>query len=137
MLSQTLCRLLSKRTQANNVAFLPSFGGRPRIAAYNANLRHSNLLRANSLVSQVPTISGYQKGLRRIAPEGVAALEAAPNDDERAHAFGEPPRRQAIVNVDGAIPASRRRSPKACRHLYIPTEKLDRGWATICMRATR
>ena len=38
------------------------------------------------IVSQVPTISGYQQGLRRVAPEAVAALEAALNDDERARA---------------------------------------------------
>jgi hypothetical protein len=48
-----------------------------------------------------------------------------------AHACGEPPRRQPIVNVDGTIPASRRRSPTARRHLYRPTEQLDRGWAPI------
>jgi dienelactone hydrolase len=28
------------------------------------------------VVSQVPTISGYQQGLRRVAPEGVVALAA-------------------------------------------------------------
>src|SRR5712671_6079485 len=32
---------------------------------------------------------------------------------------------------DGVIPASRRRSPTACRHLYRPTEKMDRGWVPI------
>jgi uncharacterized protein len=60
------------------------------------------------VVAQVPTISGYQQGLRRIAPEGVAALEAALNDDERAQLSGEPPRRQAIVSGDGAVPAAYR-----------------------------
>jgi dienelactone hydrolase len=58
------------------------------------------------VVSQVPTISGYQQGLRRVSPEGVEALEAVLNDDERAQARGEPPRRQAIVTADTAIPAS-------------------------------
>src|SRR6202140_4839277 len=60
------------------------------------------------VVSQVPTISGYQQGLRRVATEGIAALEAALNDDERAQARGEPPRRQAVVSEDTAIPASYR-----------------------------
>jgi hypothetical protein len=60
------------------------------------------------VVAQVPTISGYQQGLRRVAPEGIAALEAALNDDERAQLSGEPPRRQAIVSADGAIPAAYR-----------------------------
>jgi hypothetical protein len=132
VLYQTPCRPLSKRTQANNVAFPPSFGGR-RVSQRTTPIYAIPFFcgRIACVVSQVPTISGYQQGLRRIAPEGVAALEAAPNDDERAQACGEPPRRQAIVNVDGAIPASRRRSPTACRHLYRPTEKLDRGWAPI------
>ena len=60
------------------------------------------------VVAQVPTISGYQQGLRRIAPEGVAALEAALNDDERAQLRGEPPRRQSIVSADSAVPAAYR-----------------------------
>src|SRR5580704_13160490 len=60
------------------------------------------------VVSQVPTISGYQQGQRRIAPEDVAALEAALDDDERAQARGEPPRRQAIVSADTTMPASYR-----------------------------
>jgi fermentation-respiration switch protein FrsA (DUF1100 family) len=60
------------------------------------------------VVAQVPTISGYQQGLRRIAPESVAALEAAFNDDERAQLRGEPPRRQAIVSADSAVPAAYR-----------------------------
>ena len=59
-------------------------------------------------VAQVPTISGYQQGLRRIAPESVAALEGALNDDERAQLRGEPPRCQAIVNADSAVLAAYR-----------------------------
>jgi uncharacterized protein len=58
------------------------------------------------VVAQVPTISGYQQGLRRVAPEGVAALEAALDEDERAQARGDPPRRQAVVNADTALPAA-------------------------------
>ena len=60
------------------------------------------------VVAQVPTISGYQQGLRRVAPEGIAALEAALNDDERAQLSGEPPRRQTTVSADGAVPAAYR-----------------------------
>jgi fermentation-respiration switch protein FrsA (DUF1100 family) len=60
------------------------------------------------IVAQVPTISGYQQGLRRIAPESVAALEGALNDDERAQLRGEPPRCQPIVNADSAVPAAYR-----------------------------
>src|ERR1700720_646241 len=87
VLYQTLCRPLSKRTQANNVAFPPSFGGR-RVSQRTTPIYAIPIFcgRIACVVSQKPTISGYQQGLRRIAPEGVAALEAAPNDDERAHA---------------------------------------------------
>jgi hypothetical protein len=54
------------------------------------------------LSRKCPTISGYLQGLRRIAAESVAALEAALTDDERAQARGEPPRCQAVVSADGA-----------------------------------
>jgi uncharacterized protein len=60
------------------------------------------------VVSQVPTISGYQQALRRIAPEGIAALEAALDDEERSQARGEPLRRQAVVSADTTLPASYR-----------------------------
>ena len=60
------------------------------------------------VVAQVPTISGYEQGLRRVPPEGVGALESALNDDERAQARGEAPRRQAIVSADPAVPAAYR-----------------------------
>jgi hypothetical protein len=46
----------------------------------------------------VPTISAYQQDLRRVAPEGIAALEAPPNDDERANACGEPPRYPCLAS---------------------------------------
>ena len=60
------------------------------------------------VVAQVPTISGYQQGLRRIVPEGVAGLEKAFSDDERSRAKGEPPRMQAIVSADRDKPAAYR-----------------------------
>jgi uncharacterized protein len=60
------------------------------------------------VVSQVPTISGYEQGLRRVPPDGVAALDAALNDDERAQARGEPPRLQAVVSRDAGIAAAYR-----------------------------
>src|ERR1700736_61979 len=74
------------------------------------------------VVAQVPTISGYQQGLRRVAPEGVATLGAALDEERRAQgrgapprrphgraqARGEPPRRQAVVSADNALPAAYR-----------------------------
>jgi fermentation-respiration switch protein FrsA (DUF1100 family) len=64
--------------------------------------------RVACVVAQVPTISGYEQGSRRVAPESIAALEAALDDDERAQARGESPRLQAIVNKDMSVPASYR-----------------------------
>jgi uncharacterized protein len=64
--------------------------------------------RVGCVVSQVPTISGYQQGLRRVAPDAVAALDAMFNDDLRAEARGEPPRMQAIVSADRKTPAAYR-----------------------------
>jgi cephalosporin-C deacetylase-like acetyl esterase len=64
--------------------------------------------RLRAVVAQVPTISGFEQGLRRIPPDGVAALEAAFDEDERAQARGEAPRYQAIVDADPAVPASYR-----------------------------
>ena len=64
--------------------------------------------RLRCIVAQVPTISGYEQGLRRVPPDAVAALEAAFDEDERERARGEPPRYQTIVSADPAVPASYR-----------------------------
>jgi len=64
--------------------------------------------RLRCIVAQVPTISGYEQGLRRIAPENVGAVEEAFSEDERAQLRGEPPRRQAIVSDNPSIAASYR-----------------------------
>jgi hypothetical protein len=64
--------------------------------------------RLKCVVAQVPTISGYEQGLRRIPPENVAAIEQAFADDDRGQLRGEPQRRQAIVSADPAVPAAYR-----------------------------
>ncbi len=60
------------------------------------------------VVAQVPTISGYEQGLRRVSPDATPALEHAFNEDERARSRGEPPRRQAVVSVDVSVAAAYR-----------------------------
>ena len=88
------------------------------------------------IVAQVPTISGYQQGLRRIAPESVAALEGALNDDERAQLRGEPPRCQAIVNADSAVPAAYR--TKEAIDFYLQPLGDGTKWKnTVTARSTR
>jgi fermentation-respiration switch protein FrsA (DUF1100 family) len=64
--------------------------------------------RIRAVVSQVPTISGYEQGLRRVPPDAVAALERQFDEDERAQFRGEPPGRQHVVSDDPSIPASYR-----------------------------
>jgi uncharacterized protein len=64
--------------------------------------------RLRAVVAQVPTISGYEQSLRRIAPDQQAALEAAFIDDERRQFGGEPPATQAVVSADPATPAAYR-----------------------------
>jgi len=93
------------------------------------------------VVAQVPTISGYQQGLRRVAPEGIAALEAALNDDERAQLSGEPPRRQrSLVRMVPYQPHTEpkkrlififSRSAKA-RNGRMPSQHAPPGWRA-CM----
>ena len=62
--------------------------------------------RLRAVVAQVPTISGFEQGLRRVAPDGIAALERAFAEDDRGQLRGEPLRRQLVVSDDLAIPAS-------------------------------
>ena len=64
--------------------------------------------RLRCIVSQVPTISGYEQGLRRVSPDALPALEHAFNEDERAQSRGEPPHRQAVVSGDLSVPAAYR-----------------------------
>jgi fermentation-respiration switch protein FrsA (DUF1100 family) len=62
--------------------------------------------RLRCIVAQVPTISGYEQGLRRIRPEGVAALEEAFAEDDRAQFRGEALHRQKVVSNDPSGPAA-------------------------------
>lgn len=91
--------------------------------------------RLRCVVAQVPTISGYEQGLRRIPPENVLALEEMFADDDRAQLRGEPPRRQAIVSADPAVPASYRATDAIDLYLQ-PTP--DGAWVNeVTVRSTR
>ncbi|WP_351234237.1 alpha/beta fold hydrolase [Streptomyces sp. NPDC002133] len=91
--------------------------------------------RLRCIVAQVPTISGYEQGLRRIPPEAVAQLEDSFIKDERAQFRGAPPRTQAIVSDDPAVPASYRTQDA----LEFYTQPLPIGvWEnTVTIRSTR
>ncbi|MDQ7809018.1 alpha/beta fold hydrolase [Amycolatopsis sp. A133] len=91
--------------------------------------------RLRCVVAQVPTISGYEQGLRRVPPDALAALEEAFAEDERAQYRGEPLRYQAIVGKDPAVPASYR-APDAIDFYLQP---LPEGvWENkVTVRSTR
>jgi uncharacterized protein len=91
--------------------------------------------RVRCVVAQVPTISGYEQGLRRIPPDAVAALEEAFAEDERQQSRGEPPQYQPIVSADHAVPAAYR-APDAIDFYLQPI--LEGTWEnTVTVRSTR
>ena len=79
--------------------------------------------RIRAVVSQVPTISGYEQGLRRVPPDALAAVEHPFDEDERAQFRGEPPRRQQVVGDDPSVPASYR--AKDAISFYLQPLPLD------------
>ena len=91
--------------------------------------------RLRAVVAQVPTISGYQQSLRRVAPDLVPALEAAFADDERRQFHGAPPATQAVVSADPSVPAAYR-SPDA---IAFYTQPVPEGvWENaVTLRSTR
>ncbi|OBR46258.1 alpha/beta hydrolase [Paraburkholderia tropica] len=62
--------------------------------------------RLKAIVSQVPTIDGHAAGLRRVTPQGVAALEARFDADEHAQLRGEAPATLQLVSEDATKPAA-------------------------------
>jgi fermentation-respiration switch protein FrsA (DUF1100 family) len=91
--------------------------------------------RLRCIVAQVPTISGYQQGLRRVSPDATPALEHAFNEDERAQLRGEPPRRQAIVSGDPSVPAAYR--SKDAIDFYLQPIPAGIWQNEITLRSTR
>jgi hypothetical protein len=66
--------------------------------------------RVKCVVSQVPTISGFEQGHRRVSPDALPAFLNLLEDDLRAQHRGEAPRMQAIANVDANVLAAYRSS---------------------------
>lgn len=91
--------------------------------------------RLRAVVAQVPTISGYQQSLRRIAPDQVAALEAAFAHDDRRQFQGAPPATRAVVSPDPSVPAAYH-APEAVSFYTQPVD--DGVWDNIVtLRSTR
>jgi fermentation-respiration switch protein FrsA (DUF1100 family) len=94
--------------------------------------------RIRAVVSQVPTISGFEQGLRRIPPDAIPALESAFAEDERAQFRGEPPRRQLIVSANPSVPASYRSKDAIDFYLQpIPSGIWENSVTTSSARAAR
>jgi fermentation-respiration switch protein FrsA (DUF1100 family) len=91
--------------------------------------------RLRAVVSQVPTISGFEQGLRRIPPDALPALEAAFSDDERGQLRGEPLRRQLIVSDNPAVPASYR--SKDAVEFYLQSLPAGAWENSVTIRSTR
>ena len=64
--------------------------------------------RIKTVVAQVPTISGYEAGLRRAKGDALKALEKQFDDDERAQLSGEPPQYWPVVSADPKVAAAYR-----------------------------
>lgn len=90
--------------------------------------------RIRAVVAQVPTISGYQQGLRRVPPAALRALEESFAADELAQLDGEEPHRIALVS-DGSIPAAYT-DPEAVSFYLQPLP--DGAWENnVTIRSTR
>jgi len=57
--------------------------------------------RVRCVVSQVPTISGYESGLRKTHPNNLRALQEFFAEDRLARLRGEPPRTMKEVGLEG------------------------------------
>lgn len=92
--------------------------------------------RVACVVSQVPTISGYDQGLRRVPPDSVRALEAAFDIEERSLFHGGKPSFQAVVSADASVAASYR-APDAVA-FYLQPLPASADWRNeVTTRSTR
>jgi fermentation-respiration switch protein FrsA (DUF1100 family) len=91
--------------------------------------------RLSAVVAQVPTISGFEQGLRRVPPEGIASLEGAFAEDDRGQLRGEPLRRQLIVSDDPTVPAAYR--SKEAINFYLQQTPPGIRENSVTIRSTR
>lgn len=91
--------------------------------------------RIRCVVAQVPTVSGFEQGRRRVAPVATIALEQRFAKDERAVFGGEEPARTAIVSADAAVAAAFR-DPEAIAFYTQPAAR--ESWINeVTLRSTR
>ncbi|NUT45693.1 MAG: alpha/beta hydrolase [Saccharothrix sp.] len=92
-------------------------------------------VRIKAVVSQVPTISGFEQWQRRVPPDRIAAFHLAQANDERAVAAGGEPLYQTSIGNDPADPALYS-SPDAVRfyHDLVPPGRENN---TVTVRSNR
>jgi len=91
--------------------------------------------RLRCIVSQVPTISGYEQGLRRVNPDMIPVLEEAFDADERAQLRGNGLAYQALVSADPAVPAAYRNAEAVAFYQQPVAEGMWENEVTL--RSTR
>lgn len=91
--------------------------------------------RIRCVVAQVPTISGYEQGRRRVSPDATPAIEAAIAEDERAMFGNAPPRETAVVASDPATPAAYRTADAIA--FYQQASAKDAWNNVVTLRSTR
>lgn len=90
--------------------------------------------RVRCVVSQVPTISGFEQSRRRVSPDAVPVFLETLADDLRDQHSGHAPRYQAVVHADPAQPAAYR-SPDALA--FYRQDLADAAWEnTVTLRST-
>lgn len=92
--------------------------------------------RIKAVVSQVPTISGYEQSRRRIPPDDQARIARLWADDDRRSHAGHGPAIQSVVSTDLAQPAVYR-SPDA-HAFYVQVSPQPLNWDnTVTVRSSR
>jgi fermentation-respiration switch protein FrsA (DUF1100 family) len=90
--------------------------------------------RVKCVVSQVPTISGFEQSRRRVSADALPGFLASLTDDLRAQHSGNPARLQAVVSADPAEFAAYR-SPDAVAFYSQDLGRAD--WTnTVTLRST-
>lgn len=93
--------------------------------------------RVKAVVSQIPTISGYEQGLRRAtSPEARAALQARFNDDERAQIRGAEPSRQVYNSLDPGVSSAYKDPDLEAFEAQFPVDPLMRFDRQVTLRST-
>ncbi|WP_206240051.1 alpha/beta hydrolase [Novosphingobium terrae] len=91
--------------------------------------------RLKAVVSQVPTINGYEAGLRRVPAESIADLEERFAQDDRAQLRGEAPAKQVIVSDDATRASSYKQADAVSFYLQPVPEGIWEN--SITLRSNR